>query len=115
MKSKTAHGSRRLVVLISVTLVALLAINATPGVTYQVLHSFPIGPQYPHASVIQGNDGNFYGTSYGGGIFDYGTVYRMTPAGELTTLIEFNGANGAHPIGGLIMGTDGNFYGTTSS
>ena len=37
----------------------------------------------------------------------------MTPAGVLTTLVSFNGANGNNPQGGLVQGNDGSFYGTT--
>lgn len=66
-----------------------------------------------------GQDGNFYGTTGGGGdtnhnnSFGYGTVFKMTPGGILTTLAAFNGTNGAGPYGGLTTGPDGNFYGTT--
>lgn len=37
----------------------------------------------------------------------------MTPAGTLTALQSFAGANGFQPLAGLIQATDGNFYGTT--
>jgi uncharacterized repeat protein (TIGR03803 family) len=65
-----------------------------------------------------GQDGNFYGTTYQGGNtnlnfgYGFGTVYRLTTAGQLTTLISFNGTNGARPTG-MALGKDGNFYGTT--
>jgi uncharacterized repeat protein (TIGR03803 family) len=42
-----------------------------------------------------------------------GTVFKMTPAGVLTTLVPFNGANGRDPQAPLVKGSDGNFYGTT--
>ena len=70
--------------------------------------------------LVQGTDGNFYGTTYGGGAngLGDGTVFKMTPAGTLTTLYSFcsqsNCTDGQGPIGGLVQGTDGNFYGTTS-
>ena len=66
-----------------------------------------------------GNDGNFYGTTSEGGntnlFFGYGdgTVFQMTTNGTLTTLISFNGTNGANPSPALTLGIDGNFYGTT--
>jgi uncharacterized repeat protein (TIGR03803 family) len=75
----------------------------------------------PDASLIQGSDGNFYGTTIGGGLYGEGTVFRVTPSGTLTTIYSFcklGGADctdGAQPQGGVIEGSDGNFYGTTSS
>lgn len=71
----------------------------------------------PYAGLIQGSDGNFYGTtSYAGQYsYSYGTVFQMTPSGTLNTLVGFNSAstNGYRPEAPLIQGTDGNFYGTT--
>jgi uncharacterized repeat protein (TIGR03803 family) len=67
----------------------------------------------PQASLVQGSDGNFYGTAYWGGTNGYGTVFKITSQGMLTTLCQFNGANGWNPRAGLVQGSDGNFYGTT--
>jgi uncharacterized repeat protein (TIGR03803 family) len=67
------------------------------------------------AGVIQGADGNFYGTTYEGGANGYGTVFKMTSSGKLTTLHSFSGADGVYPYGGLLQATDGNFYGTTQT
>ncbi|MGB8699043.1 MAG: choice-of-anchor tandem repeat GloVer-containing protein, partial [Thermosynechococcaceae cyanobacterium] len=67
----------------------------------------------PIASLIQGNDGNFYGTTRVGGTFDKGTVFQMRPNGTLITLVNFDGANGRDPHAELIQAADGNFYGTT--
>ena len=73
---------------------------------------------YPVAGVIQGSDGNFYGTTYGNPPSQYGTVFKITPSGTLTTLYTFCAqskcADGASPWAGLIQATDGNFYGTTA-
>jgi uncharacterized repeat protein (TIGR03803 family) len=67
------------------------------------------------SGVIEGRDGNFYGTTYNGGINNYGTVFKMSPSGALTTLHTFSFESGGYfPLGGLIEGTDGNFYGTTT-
>ena len=52
-------------------------------------------------------------TELGGGE-TYGTVFKITPAGKLTTLHDFRGADGVFPYAALIQATDGNFYGTTS-
>jgi uncharacterized repeat protein (TIGR03803 family) len=91
--------------------------KVTPGGILTTLASFPGGfdGSHPYGPLVQGNDGNFYGTTSGGGASGFGTVFRMTPGGVLTTLVSFaRGAPGvANPASGLVQGTDGNFYGTT--
>jgi uncharacterized repeat protein (TIGR03803 family) len=71
--------------------------------------------EYPNAGVIQGSDGNFYGTTYYGGANGWGTVFKVTPKGALTVLHSFAGTptEGGYPSAGLVQGADGNFYGTT--
>ena len=64
-------------------------------------------------TLVQGSNGNFYGTMFGGGGFGSGTLFRLTPSGALTTLHSFNGDDGANPPTGLMQGKDGNFYGVT--
>jgi len=97
----------------------------TPGGTLTTLYGFsPGGPDgtTPAAALIQAADGNFYGTTSGGGADDQGTIFKITPGGTLTTLYSFNpqahdaeGASaGAVPLTSLIQATNGNFYGTTS-
>jgi uncharacterized repeat protein (TIGR03803 family) len=68
----------------------------------------------PRVGLTLGSDGNFYGTTYFGGTHNEGTVFRITPAGLLTTLHSFNGRDGNYPIGGLFQATNGVFYGTTT-
>jgi len=70
---------------------------------------------HPVAALVQGGDGNFYGTTeYGGTNGNNGTVFRVTSTGVLTTLVSFNNSNGAAPLTPLVQGSDGYFYGTTS-
>jgi uncharacterized repeat protein (TIGR03803 family) len=67
----------------------------------------------PSGALVEDPDGNVYGTTYYGGISDRGTVFQITPAGILNTLVNFTNYNGAYPLGGLLQGKDGNLYGTT--
>jgi uncharacterized repeat protein (TIGR03803 family) len=71
----------------------------------------------PFMSLVQGSDGNLYGATKYGGQAGVGTVFKMTPAGALTTLHSFAGSptDGSEPYAGLVLGTDGNFYGTTEA
>jgi uncharacterized repeat protein (TIGR03803 family) len=68
--------------------------------------------------LIFGSDGYIYGTTEHGGANDYGTIFKMTRAGALTTLVEFAGKalvnSSAVPRAGLVEGRDGDFYGTAS-
>jgi len=68
----------------------------------------------PWAALALGADGNFYGTTVRGGTHNQGTVFKITPAGALTTLVNFDGAKGEQPLAGLLLATDGNFYGVTT-
>jgi uncharacterized repeat protein (TIGR03803 family) len=74
----------------------------------------------PNASLVQGTDGNFYGTTlYGGNSTGNGTLFKITPQGVLTTLYDFctqqQCADGAGPEAALVQATDGTFYGTTAN
>jgi uncharacterized repeat protein (TIGR03803 family) len=64
--------------------------------------------------IVEGADGNFYGTSfYGGpnGRYADGTVFKATPDGQLTRIVAFGGTNGLTPRMGLVAASDGNLYG----
>lgn len=86
--------------------------------TLSTLHAFDAGAGEgvnPNAALVQGNDGNLYGTTQGGGNKGGGTVFKITVGGTLTTLYAFgsNSTDGAIPSVGLVQASDGNFYGTT--
>lgn len=93
---------------------------AASAQTYIDLHDFNCaiegcGPTYT-SLLAQGRDGNLYGTASGGpGASGNGTVFKMTPAGAVSTIHSFDGTDGSTPYGGLILGADGDFYGTTTS
>jgi uncharacterized repeat protein (TIGR03803 family) len=67
----------------------------------------------PYGGLIQGTDGNFYGTTAEGGTSNDGTTFKVTAGGTLTTLADFSSTN-LNPEGSLIQASDGNFYGTTA-
>jgi uncharacterized repeat protein (TIGR03803 family) len=87
----------------------------TPEGAYTLLHSFDGNDgAYPQAALIQATDGNFYGTTSGGGLGQQGTLFSIAPGGFLTTLYRFQGTQqGDEPLGGLFQHTSGVLYGTT--
>ena len=94
----------------------------SPSGSFTNLYSFKGNDgEVPLARLVQGSDGNFYGTAARGGHTNldngigFGSVFRITPTGALTNLYSFTGApDGAFPSAGLVRGNDGNFYGVTS-
>ena len=66
----------------------------------------------PQTGLVQGRDGNFYGTALYGGAYGYGTVFKLTASGMgvLTAFSSFNNENGAYPWGPLVQAPNGNFY-----
>lgn len=86
------------------------------GANFAVTKGFADWGKTPNGDLIQGSDGDFYGMTYTGGTYTYGSIFKMTLAGVITILHQFNyAADGANPYGELTKGTDGNFYGMTSS
>jgi len=97
--------------------------KATAGGTITVLHNFTgyvsstdYDGNRPIGILVQDSDGNFYGTTYQGGKFTNGTVFKITPAGTYTLLYSFGSVtgDGLLPIAALTVGTDGNLYGAAS-
>ena len=91
---------------------------ASPAQVFTTLANFGgVNGSNPFAGVVQGFDGNFYGTTYYGGANSSGTVFKITPAGKLITLYSFCAesgcTDGAHPSGSLVQASNGDFYGTT--
>jgi uncharacterized repeat protein (TIGR03803 family) len=89
----------------------------TPAGALTTLYSFKgMDGIQPYGALVQASDGNLFGTTqYEGSSTGDGTIFKITPAGALTTLHRFDGTDGAYPSGGLVQGTDGDLYGTTRS
>jgi uncharacterized repeat protein (TIGR03803 family) len=87
----------------------------SPAQTFTSLANFngANGAKPQYMSLVQGTDGNFYGTTGYGGASGLGTIFKISLGGTLTTLYSFAGADGANPYAGVIQATDGDFYGTT--
>jgi uncharacterized repeat protein (TIGR03803 family) len=109
------YGRLRSVV---IALIMPLLAAAAHAQTYSVLHKFQGQPDgaYPSA-VIQDATGNLYGTTENGGAYTFGTVFKLSKAGE-TVLYSFCPGgdpctDGISPRAGLIRDAAGNLYGTT--
>jgi uncharacterized repeat protein (TIGR03803 family) len=92
-----------------------LMLSTAYAQTYSTVYTFDgnVG-KFPGASLVQGRDGNLYGTTSEGGTFGLGTVFRIGSDGSrFTALHNFAGSDGSYPAG-LVLATDGNFYGTAS-
>jgi uncharacterized repeat protein (TIGR03803 family) len=94
--------------------------KVTSSGTLTILHTFGAianDGANPQAGVIQGADGNFYGTTQFGGTANLGTIFEMNAAGQVTILHNFGdnsvSNDGAQPVTSLVQDTSGNFYGTT--
>jgi uncharacterized repeat protein (TIGR03803 family) len=91
----------------------------TSGGTLTTLYNFCSQPncsdgETPYGGLVQARDGSFYGTAYGGGVNNDGTVFSITSTGNFTPLHSFAGSSdGAYPYAALMQATDGNLYGTT--
>jgi uncharacterized repeat protein (TIGR03803 family) len=73
-------------------------------------------PYSAYDSLLQGSDGNFYGTSNSDSNYGDGTVFEYNPSSrDLAVLVTFNGSNGSHPYSTLVQGPGGTIWGTTSS
>jgi len=88
------------------TFTALFSFDGTDGTT-----------AFGSAGLVQATNGDLYGTTFEGGSYGYGTVFKMTPSGTLTTLYSFcpqsGCTDGAYPYAGLVQAANGDFYGTT--
>src|SRR5271167_1132489 len=113
MKRKGVHVKKLRplkTIAVLLALCAALAI-AAPAQSLTTLANFGSTGASPWA-IVQGFNGNFYGTTQGGGARGYGAVFEVTPEGKLSGLYSFcsqpDCPDGEYPWG-LVQGTDGNF------
>jgi uncharacterized repeat protein (TIGR03803 family) len=111
MNSRTTPRMLRAVVVLAAFTVSLAVCGQTQTLTTLAVFIGTDGAQ-PDAPLVQGIDGNFYGVTTEGGADGFGTIFRVTPQGTLTTLHNFHGSDGGY-ADWLIQATDGNLYGTT--
>jgi uncharacterized repeat protein (TIGR03803 family) len=96
-------------------------LTRTAGVWREkVVHNFNgTDGNQPIASLIFDASGNLYGTASGGGLYGYGTAFKLTPntGGRWTekALVNFDGTDGLSPYTNLILDGSGDLYGTTGS
>jgi uncharacterized repeat protein (TIGR03803 family) len=101
------------------SLSTLYSFSAATNATYQAV-AFDLQPN----DLVQGADGNFYGTTHSGGSSFNGTIFVVSPSGSFTNLGTFGSAitnssgratvlDGSTPVGALVQAGDGNFYGVT--
>ena len=121
-RNRLSRAWRNALVIFSFTVLTALASSAQ---TFTTLVAFDrTDGAAPHATLVQGLDGNFYGTTSEGGVgakcgsnLGCGTVFKITPSGVLTRLYSFcnltNCADGGDPLASLLLATNGYFYGTT--
>lgn len=104
---------------------AVAVVTVGPGPLITSLHSFnrAVEGANPWSALIQGSDGDFYGTTEAGGdlscsylttLSGCGTVFKMDGTGNVTVLHSFTGADGIYPTTNLTLAKDGSLYGTTS-
>lgn len=108
----------------------LTVVSPAPGIVFSNLYSFGtvqdgnlLDGASPYSALLLDANGNLYGTTHGGGggFFGYGTVFKVTTAGEVANLYSFgtiqdtngNALDGSNPYSSLIRGADANLYGTT--
>jgi uncharacterized repeat protein (TIGR03803 family) len=87
-------------------------LRVTPAGQVSAVATFP-PPETTYFPLLRGSDEHLYGASPTGGTSNAGRLYRMTLAGVLTSVHDFDGVDGSLPVGALAQGADGSFYGTT--
>jgi uncharacterized repeat protein (TIGR03803 family) len=110
------HRISRLLIISSSLLSVLTTAVALPAQTFTTLFTFDVtNGANPDAGLVQATDGNLYGTAFGGGPNGYGTIFRITPDGSLTTIYSFcETCTDNYPESALVQAANGELYGSTA-
>jgi uncharacterized repeat protein (TIGR03803 family) len=123
--NKSALFTRTLIAIGASVFCAGAAMAAAPAYGPKTIYSFSYGPEAltgtnPVGAPAQGLDGNYYGATASGGANGDGTLYQLTPGGQITTLHSFDyiylgvtNGDGSGPLGPLAHDKAGTFYGAT--
>ena len=107
-----AHFAAIGIIVLAAALSSADSVRATAS--FQVLHMFTGGGDgaEPSSALVEAADGNLYGMTARGGAEGLGTIYRISPGGNLITVHAFTAAEGASSSDVLVVGADGSLYGT---
>ena len=106
----------RFIVAMFVSLALPTLVGTCSAQTVTILYSFPKkGGLTQDLALIQGRDGQLYGTTVAGGTHGDGTVFKISTLGVVRAVYSFDSIHGAGPVGGLSLASDGSFYGTTAA
>jgi uncharacterized repeat protein (TIGR03803 family) len=99
--------------LLALGVAQLLTAPAWAGEAIETLAIFDGSNGANPGNIIQGQHGDFYGTTYTGGTYNKGTVFEIPLNKQVRTLVSFNGTDGASPDSHIVQAPNGMFYGTT--
>jgi uncharacterized repeat protein (TIGR03803 family) len=90
--------------------------NTSTGGQSSILHDFDgTDGETPQAGLTLAEDGNYYGTTTGGGVSSAGVLFKVTPTGSYSLVHQFTyGSDGGSPAAAPLEASDGNLYGTTA-
>jgi uncharacterized repeat protein (TIGR03803 family) len=121
MRATQLHSVLIRALAIAALIFLLLIPAASAAPKFKVLHAFGQGQDGAGTwgSLILDGKGNVYGTTSGGGVYGYGTVFELTPKANgrwsETVLYSFknDGIDGCTSTGGLTFDASGSLYGTS--
>src|SRR5688500_2135867 len=104
----------RLSLAVVAALFTALGISISGAQTVETVYSLPDTGTQSRNSLVKTPSGSFLGTALFGGSAGFGTIFEVTPQGEINRRLSFNGDNGLYPETSLILASDGKYYGVAS-